>query len=235
DGTDVVVAFTVYNGTSGARVDSSGYEAATEPTFTVGPTNTIPGLYKAIHCSTAGSRVVAVVPPVDAFGTAGSSSLGIAPTDTIVFVIDLVSVKKLTVLSKPDSTFPAVKFDSKGVPTLSKPVGDPPAELKIAYLKKGSGATVKAGDKVKVNYQGSLWSTGAVFDSSWARGAATSFTTTQVVTGFGKALVGQKVGSRVIAIITPSEGYGPSGNTAIGLTGTDDMVFVIDIISTAKS
>ncbi len=55
--------------------------------------------------------------------------------------------------------------------------------------------------------------------------------TSQVVTGFGKALVGQPVGSKLIVIIPPADGYGSSGNSSIGVSGTDDMVFVIDIIS----
>ncbi|MEY2899922.1 MAG: hypothetical protein RL247_88, partial [Actinomycetota bacterium] len=44
-------------------------------------------------------------------------------------------------------------------------------------------------------------------------------------------LVNQTVGSRVIIIIPPELGYGPSGGTADGSIGpTDTIVFVVDIL-----
>jgi peptidylprolyl isomerase len=55
------------------------------------------------------------------------------------------------------------------------------------------------------------------------------------VKGFGAALVGQKVGSQVVAIIPPADGYGTSGSTDGTIKGTDTMVFVIDILADARS
>jgi peptidylprolyl isomerase len=51
-----------------------------------------------------------------------------------------------------------------------------------------------------------------------------------VVPGFAKALEGATVGSQVIAILPPSEGYGKAGNSSAGISGTDTLVFVIDIL-----
>ena len=48
--------------------------------------------------------------------------------------------------------------------------------------------------------------------------------------GLETALIGQKVGSRVLAVIPPAEGYGTSGNSQLGITGTTTLVFVIDVI-----
>ena len=50
--------------------------------------------------------------------------------------------------------------------------------------------------------------------------------------GFGKALVGHRVGSQVVAIVPPSEGYGSKGSASGGIKGTDVMVFVVDILAT---
>ena len=49
---------------------------------------------------------------------------------------------------------------------------------------------------------------GTVFDSSWDKGAPTQFATTDVVPGFKQALEGQTVGSQVVAVIPPADGYG---------------------------
>ena len=53
----------------------------------------------------------------------------------------------------------------------------------------------------------------------------------QVITGWDKALVGQKVGSRVLVVVPPSEGYGKDGNQQAGIKGTDTLVFVVDILA----
>ena len=45
------------------------------------------------------------------------------------------------------------------------------------------------------------------------------------------ALVGQKVGSRVLVVVPPSEGYGKDGNQQAGIKGTDTLVFVVDILA----
>jgi peptidylprolyl isomerase len=68
-----------------------------------------------------------------------------------------------------------------------------------------------------------------VFDSSFDRGEPSTFGTGQVIAGFRDALVGQKIGSRVIVIIPSELGYGEAGNgDSIG--GTDTIVFVVDIL-----
>ena len=96
-----------------------------------------------------------------------------------------------------------------GQPTVTIPDADPPAELKVATVITGTGAVVGAGDSVTVQYQGVNWTSGEVFDESWGSGAA-NFTTDGVIVGFGDAMVGQTVGSRVVVIIPPDQGYGPS-------------------------
>ena len=51
-----------------------------------------------------------------------------------------------------------------------------------------------------------------------------------MVQGFGAALVGQKVGSRVIVTMPPKFGYGEGTVNENDLVG-QTLVFVIDIIS----
>ena len=52
----------------------------------------------------------------------------------------------------------------------------------------------------------------------------------QVVPGWDKTLVGQNVGSRVILAIPPEEGYGKQGQPDAGISGTDTLYFVVDIL-----
>ncbi|MEA9985168.1 FKBP-type peptidyl-prolyl cis-trans isomerase [Subtercola sp. RTI3] len=246
------VDFTLFNATSGAELFTTLKEGGAPLPITVDESQFLPGLVKAVSCSTVGSRVVAVVPPGDAYGAAGNTDLGVGATDSLVFVVDVKSVAPAPTAT-PSATldpnlptqatgaaqpapagFPAVTLAANGTPAISIPAADPPTTLQIADLKKGAGQTVATGDSVTVQYQGVIWRTGAVFDQSWGSKPAT-FATTQVIPGFSAALVGQAVGSQVIAVIPPDQGYGVAGQTAAGIEGTDTLVFVVDILATTPA
>ena len=127
---------------------------------------------------------------------------------------------------------PAVTFAKNGKPKVTLPKTAAPKQLELKVLKQGSGAVVKSGDQVTLNYQGISWNTKKIFDQSYGRGAAT-FGTDQVVEGFGAALVGQKVGTRLIVTIPPKYAYGEKGSGQ-QLSG-QTLVFVIDIQKTGSS
>ena len=84
-----------------------------------------------------------------------------------------------------------------------------------------------------MNYLGQVYDGEAPFDSSYARGEPTSFQigTGAVVKGWDEALVGRAVGSRVLLSIPPDLGYGEDGNKDAGITGTDTLYFVVDILA----
>ncbi|BDZ51012.1 peptidyl-prolyl cis-trans isomerase [Frondihabitans sucicola] len=123
-----------------------------------------------------------------------------------------------------------MKLAADGQPKVTIPKTAAPKTLQLEVLKKGSGATVPSGGSVTVQYQGTLWRTGEVFDQSWGSGPAT-FSTDKVVAGFQKAIVGQTVGSQVLVVVPPVDGYGTAGNDTAGIKGTDTLVFVIDILA----
>jgi len=104
----------------------------------------------------------------------------------------------------------------------------PPTDLVVKVLKAGTGATVKDTDTVTVDYQGSIFKTGKVFDQSYGKTPAT-LPLAQFVPGFGGGLVGQKVGAQVLLSIPPALGYGTTGNEGAGISGTDTIVFVVEI------
>jgi FKBP-type peptidyl-prolyl cis-trans isomerase len=236
-GDSVSLAYAMYDGRTGKKLDSRGWTKTTRVVFPVDATQVLPGFAESVVCAKEGDRVVSVIPSAKAFGEAGSQQLPVKGGDSIVFVADVVGISptKATGVAKDlPSGFPSVTLASDGKPTVKIPATAAPKKLEIADRKVGTGATVKQGDTVTVQYQGVLWRNGQVFDQSWGK-SPTSFATTQVVPGYGKALVGQKVGSQVVAIIPPDEGYGKTGSQDGTIKGTDTMVFVIDVLATATS
>ncbi|MFC5501225.1 FKBP-type peptidyl-prolyl cis-trans isomerase [Lysinimonas soli] len=235
-GSLVDVSFTLYNGTDGKTVTSTGYGAGRASAITVDASQVISGLVKTLNCAQAGTRVVGVLPASEAFGSAGSSSLGIAPNQVIVIVADVVSLVPTKASGQKQPAvdgLPTVKLASDGKPTLVVPKGyAPPATTTIATLIKGKGAVVGATDTVVIQYQGTNLKTGKIFDQTWGRspysGAVNGF-----VPGFTKAIVGQTVGSQVLVLIAPADGYGPQGgNSGAGIGKDDTIAFVVDVLST---
>jgi peptidylprolyl isomerase len=235
EGDTVVVGLVAYDARTGSQLASSAYGTAP---LTVSASRIIPGLARSLDCTKVGERLVSVVPASDAFGTAGSPTIGVKGGDSLVFVIDVrtvVTMPKANGRSKAlPSGFPTVTLASDGKPSVTIPKATAPKTLRIAESKAGTGATVKSTDIVALQYQGVLWRTGKVFDQSWGRSLAT-FQPGAVVPGFGKALVGHKVGSQVVAIIPPKDGYGTSGSAGAGIKGTDTMVFVVDILASGSA
>jgi peptidylprolyl isomerase len=95
-----------------------------------------------------------------------------------------------------------------------------------------SGAEVKQGTTVEVNYAGYNARTGKKFDDSFTRGSTVAFGLDQVVPGFKKGLLGQHQGSRVVIAMPGPDGYDASGgNPDIDVQVGDTLVFVVDIVA----
>jgi FKBP-type peptidyl-prolyl cis-trans isomerase len=204
-------------------------------------TSLLPGLETALIGQKAGSRVIAVIPPADGFGASGNSQIGVSPTDTLVFVVDMIqNISNSagvtgTQTSNGGGTLPTVSATTGKAPTITIPATKPPTTLQVKTLIKGTGPTVKKGQLIVVQYTGVNWRTKKVFDSSWSRSApfGVNIGEGQVLQGWDTGLVGQTVGSRVLLVIPPAEGYKSQGNSQAGIKGTDTLVFVVDIIDAA--
>lgn len=232
----VTIDFTLYNGESGAKLRATPYTEAERAEFSINESVYLVGLIKTLQCSQVGSRVVGVIPASDGFGETGSTDLGVAAGDSLVFVADVVAISPGAADGKPvevtDDTLPTVKLAEDGTPTITIPDAEPPADFKLAVLKQGDGATVAEGDSVTVQYVGINWNTKTVFDQSWNKSGPVTFATTGVVAGFSQGMVGQQVGSQILVVIPPELGYGPSGGSGDSISATDTIVFVIDILAT---
>jgi FKBP-type peptidyl-prolyl cis-trans isomerase len=203
----------------------------------------LPSLEKALVGQNVGSRVLAVIPPADGLGSNGTQE-GIGANDTLVFVVDMTSTFNTTGVSGTQTsdgggalpTVTPAKAGSTAGPTLTiNTKATPPKTLQVKTLIKGTGAVVKKGAEIAVQYNGYIWRTGKSFQSSWTDGQG-AFTTAigvgQTIPGWDTGLVGQTVGSRVLLVIPPADGYGTSGNSQAGITGTDTLAFVVDILAT---
>ena len=241
NGDDLVVDYSLYNATTGDKIESSGYTDVS-PTVMRIDTEAVGfvGISLTAACSTTGSRVVGVIPAEEAFGPDGAPEFGLNPGDALMFVVDIISIKPppeppLEKLEgepvAPSEGMPTIEYAETGEPTVTIPEGDVPTEFSVETLITGSGPVVEAGSVVVVHYYGVNWNTGENFDSSWERGQPESLPAGGVIPGFRDGLLGQTVGSRVLIVIPAELGYGPSGGTPDGAIGPDDtIVFVVDIL-----
>jgi len=217
-------------------------------TFTSNPTviggTMLPGLETALVGQKVGSRVLAVIPPAYGYGTAGNSQLGITGTTTLVFVIDVIKSYSNTASasgtqeSDGGGSLPTVTAHAGTAPTLAITSNNPPSALVTKTLIKGSGPKLAKGQYVIAQYTGYIWRTKKVFDSSWTSGSPFGFvigaSPEQVISGWDSGLAGQTVGSRVMLVIPPKDAYGSTGASQAGITGSDTLVFVVDIIDAFK-
>jgi len=119
----------------------------------------------------------------------------------------------------------------KTKPKVTVPTGAPPKKLEVKELEEGSGAEVKAGDEVTVQYVGVNYKNGKEFDSSWSRNEPFSLTlgAGSVIPGWEQGIEGMKVGGRRELIIPPELAYGEEGRPP-AIPSNETLVFVIDLL-----
>jgi hypothetical protein len=181
------------------------------------------------------------IPPKEGFGSSGNSELGVTGKDTLVVVVDVLGAYQKTASAHgthevvSGTGLPTVGTSSPGkAPPVRIPQTGPPATLQVRTLIQGTGPVVKKGKLLVAAYEGIIWRTGKVFDSSWQRGQPDGFQigTGQVIKGWDDGLVGKRVGSRVLLVVPPADGYGTQGSSEAGIKGTDTLIFVVDILGT---
>lgn len=174
-------------------------------------------IHEALSGRTVGSRILHLVP---SDGSAGAT----------VAVFDVLPTRAAGEPVEPREGLPVVTLDDGGAPRVEVPATDPPAELVVQPLLRGSGPQVQAGQVITVQYTGVSWSDGGTFDSSWDPGrlpAPFPIGVGSVVPGWDEGLVEQTVGSQVLLVVPPALGYGGTGNEL----AEETLVFVVDILA----
>ncbi len=219
DGQRVTLDYSVVSGVDGSELETTWGQ---KPEVVPLDSNLLEGIKNALVGQKVGARVLAT---------------SYAQEIWVLFVFDIRSAVTVPTRASGEAVTPP-----PGLPTVTEEggapkitlTGDPaPTTLVIQPLIKGTGPEVQSGQTATVQYVGVKWSDGSVFDSSWQRGEAVDFPLDpgSVIIGFSEGLVGQTVGSRVMLIIPPDKGYGAQGNQQAGISGTETLVFVIDILA----
>lgn len=227
--------YVLFNGKDGKQMDTT--LASGTVGMELGSATLFPGLRKSLIGRRIGSRLLVAIPPVDAYGVEGKAELGFGPTDTLVYLMDLVSAGvPLTSASgaevPPVSGLPTALVDGADPARITVPKTAAPTKLVVQPLIKGAGEVVRAGQRIKITYTGVLWRNGARISASADTGGPkkTVIGRGNVIPAWDKSLVGQTVGSRILLVVPPVDGFGAKGLPP-EINGTDTLVFVIDILA----
>jgi len=230
EGQSLEINYFAVNGRTGETFDDS-YSRGAPATFSLA--QVVPGFSKGLVGQRQGSRVLIAMPGKDGYdASGGNQQAGIEVGDSLVFVVDLVTVQ----LDGPDG--PAVEpkdglptvTEKSGAPEIAIPKADPPTTLQVQPLIKGKGKKVGENDAVTFNYRWVRWSDGKLLEESYSGEPATA-ALSGLLPGMVKGLTGQTVGSRVLLVIPPAEGY-PDGNPTPSVGPQETLVMVVDLLFT---
>jgi hypothetical protein len=231
DGQLVVLDITLVSGETGETLVAEGYD---DDLSRVAPVSRwaqiLPGFEDALHCATEGSRIVVALAPGD-IEAETAASLGLDEDESAVAVVDVRKVY----LPKADGAnqynvgtgVPTVVRAPDGRPGIIVPDAAPPTDLVVQTIKKGDGPVVTGDDPVRVHYTGMTWDDRTVFETTWDADPQ-SVELDSMLPGFAEALTGQTVGSQVLIVIPPDQGYGDQEQGSIPANST--LVFVVDIL-----
>lgn len=233
NGDTILFEYALYNGETGDEIETTGFGGTTPASFTIDTESELfVGISKALECTVPGSRLTVVLPPAEGFGEEGVPSLQLSGSESLVFVIDVLEIETPPEPVTPGewtTGLPEVDL-STTPPTVVLPAEGAPDELVISVLEQGDGVVVSADSTVLVDYQGTSWETGEIFDQSYGASPAT-FPVSGVIDGFAAGLVGQQVGTTLIVSIPAELAYGTDpGAHPLGGQALLFLVSIIEIV-----
>ena len=228
EGQGVEVNYYGVNGRTGKKFDES-FSTGQPVAFSLA--QVVPGFSKGLVGQHKGSRVLIAMPGQDGYDPMGGNpQAGIEVGDTLIFVVDLVDVQ----LAGPEGSKVAPKeglptvTETGGKPEITIPESAPPTTLEVQPLIKGEGKKVGANDTITFNYVWVRWSDGKVLEESYS-GKPANAPLSGLLPGMVKGLEGQTVGSRVLLVIPPADGY-PDGNATPSIKPGETLVMVVDLL-----
>jgi FKBP-type peptidyl-prolyl cis-trans isomerase len=150
---------------------------------------------------------------------------------------ELASTKSTVKTRKPGEPLPVqknvtgVSTDLSTKPKVPKATGAAPKELQASDVVVGTGKEAKEGDKVSVQYVGTLFNGGKQFDASWDRGKKPfefPIGQGQVIQGWDQGIPGMKVGGRRVLVIPADLAYGAAGQPPT-IPANAPLIFVVDL------
>jgi peptidylprolyl isomerase len=235
EGQQVTVRYLAVNGTTGEELLST-FPSDDSVVMDLSNPQLLPAFLESLPGQKPGAELIMAMPPGEGFGETGNANLGIGPTDTVIFYVEVVEA--VDPLSEAEGTevdpvegLPTVEADGSSPASITIPEGEePPSELVVQPLIEGERDEVEAGQSVTVHYTGVKWSDGEQFDSSLEAGQpfSTVIGAGQVIPGWDEGLVGQPVGSRVLLVVPPDMAYGNNPESELA---EETLVFVVDILA----
>ncbi|MFI6934875.1 FKBP-type peptidyl-prolyl cis-trans isomerase [Streptomyces sp. NPDC050287] len=239
----VVVRYTAKVWRTGKALPGSYGKGARPQVFAVGRGATLPALDRAVQGQRARSRILVVAPPAAAYGTTGSTQLGVTGKDTLVFAVDILNVIGAHALvpgeqNSVSDALPEVHMNKDdATATLTVPDQAAPKGLVVKRMVDGTGPVVQAGQTLVLQHSSAAWETARgkdeahLFLSSQADGGPLPVVIGQsnVIAGWDRALAGQRVGSRILAVIPANLAYGP--HPPKGLEPGATVISVLDILA----
>ena len=132
---------------------------------------------------------------------------------------------------QPGGPVPVISGPFGKDPVVTIPNASPPRQLIVRTLLPGSGPVVRHGDYVVFNVEGKVWAGGRQVADSFTGRTPQGLPLKDAMPAW-RDLAGQRVGSRVLMVVPPADGFGRSGDPAALITGTDTLVFVFDVLAT---
>jgi peptidylprolyl isomerase len=216
EGRPVLLDFWLENASDASLVKESYTSSPTPRTLTE------EDLGKDLYATLSGQKVGARLLQLSPASEASASSY---PTVT---VLDVLPVRADGEPVAPREGVPAVALADDGAPSITPTGTEPPGDLVVQPLVRGTGDQVGEGDVITVQYTGFVWGTGEPFDSTWTNGSPTTFQLDDVP-AWSEALMEQSVGSQVMVVVPPSY---PLGATQSEELAGQTIVFVIDLLAT---
>ncbi|CED90641.1 FKBP-type peptidyl-prolyl cis-trans isomerase [Actinomyces succiniciruminis] len=158
-------------------------------------------------------------------GCSDSSGGASASAEATATPLSNVDCSTLTIDDDADS-LPTLEGEAGSEPTVTWGDGDAPANLTVKTLDAGDGAEVTEDSLVVTDYALWQWGASEVFDSSYARGEATPFSVSGLISGWRCGLAGHHVGDRLEIAVPAELAYGDAAPEGYP---SGDLVFVVEV------
>ncbi|HZU69667.1 MAG TPA: FKBP-type peptidyl-prolyl cis-trans isomerase [Ktedonobacteraceae bacterium] len=174
---------------------------------------------------------------------ATATAVSARATATSVAIADATAIAQAqSCFVSPPGTTPTSIYSGTATPTAGPStaphiVGTPvklSGGLEYIDIVKGTGATVKKGNTISVEYTGWIASTCKKFDSSYdnkGQAFTTQIGTGQVIPGWDEGLIGMKVGGTRRLLIPASLAYGAQGSPPT-IPPNAILIFDVTLLST---
>ncbi|HEY0166469.1 MAG TPA: FKBP-type peptidyl-prolyl cis-trans isomerase [Jatrophihabitans sp.] len=216
------------------KVFDSSFDRGAPAAFVIGAGAVIPGWDKTLVGKRLGSRVLLSIPPADGYGAQGQPQAGIAGTDTLVFVVDLIATYK------PNASAPgtAVTRLPAGLPKITNVAAKAPTVISTAGVKlgkkpaatllvTGSGAKIDPAKTLVLQVVQTDAATGKNTQSTW--GKAPQTVAARNVLTVASVLNGRNIGSRAL-ILVPAIAAKPASGGQQAQPASPAQILIVDVV-----